>query len=64
MLSALAEAFLYVYIGVSAISIDMDYVIPEFITTVTIATAIARFVSVFTPMFCLYLLQGKSLGKL
>jgi len=64
MISSLAESFLYVYIGISALSIKPEFVVPEFIVTVTMATAVARFISVFTPVTVIYFLQGKTLKKL
>jgi NhaP-type Na+/H+ or K+/H+ antiporter len=57
----MAESFLYVYLGISAISIEAEYVIPKFIVVVMLATIIARFVSVFIPMYVIYLFNGKKL---
>ena len=54
-ISALAEAFLYCYIGISALSIKSEHVVPEFVVAITVATAIGRFISVFLPITVIWL---------
>ena len=61
IVSGMAESFLYVYLGISAVSIESEYVIPEFIGVVLLATIIARFVSVFLPIYLIYLANGKKM---
>ena len=57
----MAESFLYVYLGISAISIESEFVIPKFIVVVLVATIIARFLSVFLPIYTIFLINGRKM---
>lgn len=58
MTSQLAEAFLYVYLGISAFSIDFHLIDPKFIGLVLFATVVARIVSVFLPVLFIWAING------
>ena len=53
--SKLAETFLYVYLGISALSIDTKFIKVNFIIIVLAAVIVARTLSVFLPMLTIYL---------
>lgn len=59
--SSIAESFLYAYLGLSAISIDVRYVNPMLIACVLITTIVARLLSVFIPLGIMYIFKR---GKL
>ncbi len=51
--SYLAESFLYVYLGLSALSIESKYVDVSLILVVLLGTILARLISVLIPIFLL-----------
>ena len=53
----MAESFLYVYLGISALSIDFKYVFPKFIGIVLISTILARVISVFLIALLIYMIN-------
>jgi NhaP-type Na+/H+ or K+/H+ antiporter len=60
--ASVAESFLYVYLGLSALTIKREYVVTSLIVVVIIATILSRIISVFIPMLVMYLFKGSKLG--
>lgn len=56
--SSIAESYLYVYLGLSALTIEGKYVFPSLITVVLFGTIIARMISVMLPMVLLHLYKN------
>ncbi|CDW76774.1 sodium hydrogen exchanger [Stylonychia lemnae] len=55
--SQIAESFLFVYLGLSALSIQTKFVYPSLIIVVLLGVVIARFISVIIPVYFLNILQ-------
>lgn len=56
--SRLSETFLYVYLGISALSIEIKYIKVNFIMIVLAAVVVARTLSVFLPILLIFLCNG------
>lgn len=59
--ASIAESFLYVYLGLSALTINPQFVIIELIEVVVIATVLGRFMSVLIPIGIIYMMKGKKM---
>ena len=62
--ASIAESFLYVYLGLSALTISSTNVIPRFLISVLFSTIIARFISVFLPLLLLRSLKSSTKNPL
>jgi len=56
--SGICQSFLYIYIGLTAFSIEKDFVRARFTTAVLVSVLICRVFSVGVPLFLVYLCTG------